>query len=260
MINYIDVKLPSAFSYKTAKDLVRLGKDNDGGYLVSLADIEKSDALLSLGINDDWSFEEDFLKSKNNKLDIIAYDASINTKEFIKKFFLSFIRIQRKKLPPLWLVTIYEYLRFFSQPNVNHVQKYVGFNQKDGGNNCSLASVLANIKHDKFYLKADIEGAEYRLLDTIIENQERLTGLTIEFHDCDIHLPAIINFMDKLSLNLVHIHPSNNSPVVLETGVPLVMELTFSKYAERLDYFEQPHKLDMINNLKKPEMKLEIEE
>ena len=55
-------KLPNDFSYKSASDLVRIGRDNDGGYLVSKSDIEKSDVLIGLGINDDWSFERDFKK------------------------------------------------------------------------------------------------------------------------------------------------------------------------------------------------------
>ena len=57
-------RLPNFFSIKQATDLVRIGRDNDGGYLVSKSDIEKSDCLIGLGINDDWSFEEDFLSQK----------------------------------------------------------------------------------------------------------------------------------------------------------------------------------------------------
>ena len=33
--------LPKDFSYKSASDLVRIGRDNDGGYLVSKSDIKK---------------------------------------------------------------------------------------------------------------------------------------------------------------------------------------------------------------------------
>ena len=52
--------LPNFFSVKQARDLVRIGKKYDGGYLVSQSDIEKSEILIGLGINDDWSFEIDF--------------------------------------------------------------------------------------------------------------------------------------------------------------------------------------------------------
>jgi hypothetical protein len=43
-------------------NLIRLGRDWDGGYVVSKDQIEKTETLLSFGINDDWSFEIDFEK------------------------------------------------------------------------------------------------------------------------------------------------------------------------------------------------------
>ena len=52
----IKAYLPKFFFYHTSNSLIRLGKKNDGGYLVSKNDIDKSDLLLSLGIYDDWSF------------------------------------------------------------------------------------------------------------------------------------------------------------------------------------------------------------
>ena len=53
-------------------DLVRLGKNNDGGYLVCKNSITETDCLISFGINDDFSFEEDFKNKKN--IPIFAYD------------------------------------------------------------------------------------------------------------------------------------------------------------------------------------------
>ena len=38
--------------------LERIGKENDGGYLINSEAIIKSDYLLSFGIFDDWSFEK----------------------------------------------------------------------------------------------------------------------------------------------------------------------------------------------------------
>ncbi len=74
--------LPKSFKFKNEKDLIRIGKDNDGGYLISKKDLLKSDFLLSLGIYDDWSFEKDFIKK--NKIPLHAYDASLNYKFLIK--------------------------------------------------------------------------------------------------------------------------------------------------------------------------------
>ena len=44
--------LPNFFSIKQATDLVRIGRDYDGGYLVSKSDIQKTDVLVGLWTND----------------------------------------------------------------------------------------------------------------------------------------------------------------------------------------------------------------
>ena len=44
------------------KDKVRLGRDYDGGYIVHPESVRGTKHLLSFGIRDDWSFEEDFHK------------------------------------------------------------------------------------------------------------------------------------------------------------------------------------------------------
>ena len=73
-------KLPKIFEFKKAQDLIRIGKDNDGCYLVSKKDIENSGILISLGVSYDWSFKTDFLKYK--KVPKIAFDGTINIKKF----------------------------------------------------------------------------------------------------------------------------------------------------------------------------------
>ena len=37
--------------------LCRLGKNNDGGYLIGPKSIENTETLISFGISDDWTFE-----------------------------------------------------------------------------------------------------------------------------------------------------------------------------------------------------------
>ena len=47
---------------KLKYQLQRVGKNNDGGYLVGINTIKQSKVLISYGINDDWSFEKIFAK------------------------------------------------------------------------------------------------------------------------------------------------------------------------------------------------------
>ena len=54
-------------------------------------------------------------------------------------------------------------------------------------------------------MKVDIEGGEYNVLDQIIKYQNNLTGLAIEFHNCDLMLEEIRLFIKTFDLDLVHL-------------------------------------------------------
>ena len=76
-MNYL-YNLPKSFKPKYNFDLIRLGRNNDGGYLVGKNTIKNTENLISIGIYDDWPFEKDFKKRKkilnllmiDNQLDI----------------------------------------------------------------------------------------------------------------------------------------------------------------------------------------------
>ena len=79
---------PSNFKPQGEFNLLRIGGDNDGGYLVESASIEKTEALISMGIGKNWKFEEDFISNK--AIEIHAYDHTVRgafwPKFFIKRF------------------------------------------------------------------------------------------------------------------------------------------------------------------------------
>ena len=90
--------LPSIFKPKKQFKLIRLGKGDDGGYLVGKDSVKNSTFLLSFGISDDWSFEKDFIKS--NKINFLCFDNRIGVKFFLKKIFYKiffFLFILEKK-------------------------------------------------------------------------------------------------------------------------------------------------------------------
>ena len=75
-LNKIEVFLPSFFEPKFTANLVRLGRNNDGGYLIDELSIDKSKKLISFGINDDFSFEMNF--NTYNRASVFAFDNSID--------------------------------------------------------------------------------------------------------------------------------------------------------------------------------------
>jgi len=49
--------LPNEFKPENEYDLIRLGQDNDGGYLVEKKSINNSKSLITLGLGYDCTFE-----------------------------------------------------------------------------------------------------------------------------------------------------------------------------------------------------------
>jgi hypothetical protein len=245
--------LPSFLKFDSANDLVRVGKDYDGGYLVSKVDIDKSEVLVGLGINYDWSFEENFLKHK--KVPLFAYDASTNKKEILKNIINSLIRLKKTKLL-YWVNVYFSYKQFFSEDR-KHIKKFVGLNVN--GKHSTMNDVLSEVESNNIFLKIDIEGSEYDILNTLISNRDRICGLVIEFHDCDIHLAKIKNFVEEFGLRLIHIHANNFEPTKTDDDLPTALELTFSKNSKVRKLDSLPHIFDMPNDRFAEEINLEFE-
>ena len=65
-------------------NLVRIGPKKDGGYVIDKRVIEKSEVIITCGLNDDWEFEKDFL-NKNNSSRVEAYDHTVDRQFLAKK-------------------------------------------------------------------------------------------------------------------------------------------------------------------------------
>ena len=258
--------IPRYLKPKKEYDLIRLGQDNDGGYLVEKESITKSKALVTLGLGYDWSFEKDF--SENFKKPIFCYDHTVNysgIKKLCRKFITSyFFRIFKPKyvLKKKFFSQLYksiflyrDYKKFFSN-KAQHIEKRVG--SGDGG--VMLNEILSTKKNVcPLFLKIDIEGSEYRIFDEIIENQKNFTGIAIELHDVDLHLDKIKKFIENLEMELVHIHPQNPA-FVTKDFIPTQLELTFAKNPKTIGEEPKiPHHLDQPANPSIPEIILKFE-
>ena len=255
-----NIILPNFLNPYKSEDLTRIGKANDGGYIVSSQDVENTKNLISLGISFDFSFEEKFLE-KNKKINIRTYDGSVGFKYYFKKckyrikFFIS--KPNKKNFLNVvdGLNSFFKFgifFRFNLSNKIKHEEKFVtsdisifkefetsyGYKPKSIKFTDVISNNLTNV-----FLSIDIEGGEYDLLDDICKFSKNLTGLNIEFHSVERNLEKIQTFIKKFDLLLIHTHVNNFGPII--NGTPTVIELSFSNQLK----LHRTENLTKTNNL-----------
>ena len=232
-------RLPKFLCPNFKTKLVRLGKSNDGGYCIPEKALDETKILFSFGLDEDWSFEEDFNKRTGAK--IVCFDSSVNNKFWIKRFLKDIIYFDFKKNLQdqiMRFFTFFKYRKFFKQENVHHIKKHLTSSNiitpsELKKNFINLQDIIQEWGDSPFFLKIDIEGNEYDILDDILKKKENLRGLAIEFHSCNLMSEKIKLCIEKLNLDLVHIHVNNFGPITKD-AFPTVVELTFSHKNDHL--------------------------
>ena len=248
----LPIKLKPKYKY----DLLRIGSHSDGGYLVERNSYQKTKFLIGLGINDDWSFEEKFSKP------YIGIDNQISLKFLIKQSISYLPQLFSNDGFMRLIKSFFNILYFFKIKN-NFKKAYVSNFSSDNGSLISLSEII-DIYCNKddygyIFLKMDIEGSEYRILDDIIKYQDIFSSIIIEFHNIDLNMDRIINFIDVLKMDLVHIHP-NNFGGVDKNNNPLVIEITFAKNPSYIsEEVILPNPFDSPNNNKSEDIKLKFQ-
>lgn len=226
--------IKSLHPVKTKYDLIRVGGNNDGGYLIP-DDLYNIVTCFSPGVDVTASFEQHLL---DWGIRSHLADASVD------------------KVPDNLKVASF-------------TKKYIG--GTDFGDYMTMDSWVndkAPINGD-LLLQMDIEGAEYKaILTTPNEVLNRFRIIAIEIHNAQhwfspIAWEVVTAFFDKLltDFHVVHNHPNNNCPFIDVDGllVPTVFELTLLRKdrSEALGYAtEFPHPLDQPNVLDKPDRPL----
>lgn len=214
-------------------DLIRVGSENDGGYVVSRRSIIDSDGLLSCGVSDDWSFDLEFKRKKGGQhICIHAYDHTISQNKFFLRVFKIFVKLLLRKASfhefTRALKLYYGYIRFFDSMDVIHFKEKIGANKTLG--TTSIDTALKRMKRSKIFVKIDIEGSEYEIIEDLIANQDLIIALVIEFHDTEARREEFLSSMRSLMkyFSVIHIHGNNFAPLSSD-NLPTVLELTLVK-------------------------------
>jgi Methyltransferase FkbM domain len=210
----------------SADDLIRLGGEGDGGYLVP-DDFEGIDAVFSPGVDDRAIFESDMLA---RGIRCFLADASV------------------ERAP-------------IAHPKMQFIRKYLGvvssdelITLDDWVNACAPGE-------DDLLLQMDIEGAEWPVLLNVSDcTLKRFRMIVVELHAMDRLLDRygviiIQSVMQRLlrDFAVIHVHPNNYGGAVNRGSltIPRVLEVTLLR-RDRLRECNKPlffpHPLDRVNN------------
>jgi hypothetical protein len=217
----------SDFHPVACETLARIGSPNDGGYVVPLDAVKMSGALLSFGLAHDWTFERDF-KKHNAAAIVHCYDHTVSFPTVLGYSFGQLLRaVVRLNADHLrkafaWI----DYLVFFRTDRI-HFRRRVWRNRQD--NSVTVDDAFDRLpKAIPTFVKVDIEGSEYRILDDLLRHSADITALAIEFHGVDV-VPELFNsFVEKIKRDfyIVHIH-GNNLGGLAPFHFPIAPEITF---------------------------------
>lgn len=224
----VKAKLPACLRPQRYVDLHRLGPVSDGGYCIPPQVIARSEALVSLGVSADFRFEQDF--TNHNDVPVYAFDHSVTKAFWFRR------RVERlvggvvhptTRNPDRSRATMRDFKRYFGAPGHTFWPLMVGY---DGDLVTSLDTVLRGLEVKReVYLKMDIEGWEWRCLDDIVANESSFSGISVEFHDVDLHLLRLCEFVASLSeLQPVYVQV-NNCSRILPDGSPVAIEVSFAR-------------------------------
>ena len=224
--------------YQSPYPKTRIGALGDGGYVVSALPTTY-DVLISGGVSNDISFEQDFL-NRYPTAKCFAFDGTVDG------------------LPT-------------TDPRITFVKKNLGAYETDITTN--LESYFN--EYDNIFLKLDIEGHEFRILPVLLKHFHKIKQIVLEIHssmDILLHpyyyqglsdvthdtMFGLLRDMNKTH-TLVHIHGNNGCETHTFNGIglPNVFECTYVRNdfipTKVLNDVPFPHALDYPNSTKRPD-------
>jgi hypothetical protein len=242
-------------TYRPVKldDLIRVGRDMDGGYVIPMRLLFSTKYLLSFGICDDFSFEKEFLSKTGSKIELYGYDYSVSRKpqikEILKNLFFVFyhfaslsfskIKLDFQKIKAI-IQNKKEINNFFQNSLGKHfVAKFIG--KKDDGVTTTFETIFKalnalyggerDIEDLSVFIKMDIEGSEYDTLPQLFPYLKKVNGLAIEFHGLNFkkERKEFENIFDVFSeeFYIAHVHGNNVLGEICLSDIPAAFEVTF---------------------------------
>lgn len=213
---------------KKTQGLIRVGSNFDGGYVVAKKPFIDSDILISFGLGEIFNLEESFVKSGRI---VHVYDHTVNYRIFILRFLKQLRRFLHFKSNLSSIknkfIILKNYIRIKNLKNFNHFKNKIN-NKKVSNIDIPIQNVFKKTLSKNIFLSIDIEGDEYKILNQIILESDRVNLLVIEFHDIDQNIILFEKTIKTLKEKffIIHLH-GNNCSYQLNSGIPNVLEISF---------------------------------
>ena len=213
--------------FKT-NDLVRFGNRKDGGYVISKKALKNVNFMLSFGMSNNWSLEENFLRF-NSKNEVHIYDHTVGYKYFFFNFLKSIKRIfyLKSNLKNIFIkyTELIGYHKIINNKRFKHLQ--IKVSNKNFYKEENLKIIFSKIKNKKILLSIDIEGDEYKILNNLPKYSKSIHLLIIEFHFLNKKKSSLKKILSNLKkkFDIIHIH-GNNYTSFCEDGLPITLEIT----------------------------------
>jgi hypothetical protein len=247
-------------------DLIRIGNSGDGGYVVPANALDHVEYLVSIGISDDWTFEQEAAR-RSPAIRIDGYDRTSGSFVFVYYGIRELLLLLRGKKIKKSLSRIWKWLKLafkfgiFWRRRHSFYRRWVVL-EKESKKEIEIAAVFARVPQSSLLaLKIDIEGNEYAMskvvLEEITRRSDQIQLIVMEFHDTISSRREFLEITETISkmVPIVHIHGNNFGSIGVD-GFPEVVEITFAaqKYVSEEKTSQFPHHLDSPCNPGKPDI------
>jgi FkbM family methyltransferase len=198
---------------RSSQSLLRFGSGY-ASWVVPFRLLNQDSICYSLGVGEDISFDLDLIKRVG--CNIFAYDPTPRAIVYAQKW--------QKKIPnfhfqPMGVWDKTEIMKFYAPVNREHVSHSILNIQKTSTYfeaSCKrLSTLMKENGHSKIdLLKMDIEGAEYTVLDSILDDGLKIPVICVEFDE--LHHPVDEGYKERIKKSIRRLVASGYDIVCVE--------------------------------------------
>ena len=190
----------SGIKISVVKCLERIGSDY-GGWIIPTHLIDENSICYCAGVGEDVTFDLGLIGRFN--CTVFAYDPTPRAIQYVRR---EVSEEPRFNFYPIGLWDREETVRFYAPSNPDHVS-YSALNLQRTDEyfeaECKrLSSIMRENRHDRIdLLKLDIEGAEYRVIDSIVKDGLDIRIICVEYDEAFHPLDAAYKRRIRESVN-----------------------------------------------------------